>query len=399
MIPISFLCSIILFALMQKTPLNRATSWIVGIKYMLIPKESLNKYSKPDKQVLSQKNKQTKSLDIIYLKRKIVKEDLLGMPYTNDLIYLWSSFLAGVGSLLVCISLGFLGIAAVQNEVNNFIAVAFGFFFVFLRFGIVSSFNRAMHRRFAVAYGLLFSVLSFLILRRVGLGIFEFRPSLLLYLEMPQLFLDLIISVLLGILGYSLSTPMLYELFAYQMIKKKPAAIIPFDFASKYYNKRIPSLRRTTTSIFTFTPLVPLLIMVSSRFLTMDHSDLIFSIIFFAIEVVFAILKLKSVKVKAQILTFNSYKGVIEYNYYRTYDFGKQALANLNRALLMVPVSEVALSIHPMMAIFFATAFASSFVMTGLTSIILRHTSLFLMTAIDFILAGYRIFNLFMTIE
>ncbi|KAK8899316.1 hypothetical protein M9Y10_001629 [Tritrichomonas musculus] len=399
--PISFIVVIVLFILLQKPPLNRAFHAVVDIFFAYIPKEHLNKYSHSDKP--ADKNKVQNLGDIHYIIKKTTQNDCLTLPYMNDFIYLWSMFLAGVFAQFICISLGVIPISSptssfasvLSNEVNHFASISLGVILVILKFGITSSFNRRFHRRFAVLYGIFFGILSFFLIRKIHLGIFEFRPILIELLGIPQLFADIIISVAIGIIAYSLSTPMLYELFSYKMIHDTPNYALLFNFAKNFYQNISKYLRFFSNLAYNVTPFTSLLIYLLSRLVVAKNSDLILSVVYVVIQFFIAFTKLYGLKDKSQILTFAALRYIVAFNVARTYDSGKDALAAVNRSLSMLPVSSLSLSIHPMIVIFLSSLFFSSFVMNGIYSMIARHLSIFIIALAEWIIAGYRVFGLF----
>lgn len=401
MFPIPLIALLVVFALIRKTPLNRAIANSSDVTFISVPVERISEYSRVTRP--SSKNKNDNLNDIVYHIKTLSQFDVVGLPYMNDFIYLWGIFLAGITSEVISICIGivcqlpsisFLS-DVLYKQANQSLPLAFGVIVAFIRFGITASSNRKQHRYFAVVYSLFFAVSSFFFLRSISLGIFEFRPLLSLLLDVPHLFVDILISFGVGLLAYSLSTPMLYELFAYKMIHKTPFYLKLYPFANKIYQQGLSSLRFVTNFAYTILPLVPIIFYVTSRIICAQYSDLVFMILFVVVEVIIAISKLYYVKSKVQILTFYSLENMTLFNTNRDYQSGKDAIAAIQRYLNMIPVSGISLSLHPFMVIFMSLVFASSFAMNGINSSIARHLPLFIIALMDFILFGMRIFGLF----
>ena len=398
MIAFSLMVTVALILLMRKNPLNRALDNISGIKYLYISKELMNVLCLIDHKKNSIPKKQPDLQDIHYNIVEISKNPS-GLPFLNHYVYLWAIFLSGILGQTISIILGPLKIGNLQDQINGFALTSFSILIALLRIGMVTCFNRPLHKRFAVGYSILFTVLSFITLRRFSLGIFEFRPIFIDFFELPSLVIDGALAFVIGILAFSLSTPMLYELFAYQMAKENPSYIKFFSYANTFYLDVMRRKRLIIKLIYVLTPFIPVLAYFLSPCLSFTSSDLAISIGFVVIECMIAISKLLDVKNKAQILMYSPLERVLTFNAKRTRALFKESDYTIERSVYMLPLSEISLSFHPMLMIFLSFIYASSFFMSDIQSMICRHFSLFLMAAIDFVLGGYRIFGMFISNE
>jgi hypothetical protein len=76
---------------------------------------------------------------------------------------------------------------------------------------------------------------------------------------------------------------------------------------------------------------------------------------------------------------------------------GKWAQATVERSLLMIPLSALALSIEPMIVILAAASCLTSFFIPGVLSLIVRTVALFVIMTADVLMAGSRIVGLFLS--
>ena len=396
MLPLVCVIFLSLLVVTSKKPLNFSLRFFEGLKFIILTDDAIRKYHIPDK-VLAKKSFSFKKELVTYYLHSMVEQLLSGLPFIADFKNMWTIFLTGVGAAAGCVILGLLNIGALKNQLNLFSYGELLVLILLVRIGISASFNRKMHRRFAIGYGVLMSALCFLFLEKVNLGVFEFRNAVLDLIKIQPMLLNVVASICIGFIAYSLSTPMLYELFAYQKLTSVKENIPQFEFAYKIYAEAQKFVRKVSVIAFRSTPFIPLILLFPLKYLTGYNMDTYFTIGFVGFELILAILKLKCIHTNVQILTFDALKSVSIFDSKRSFKSGQNAQAHLQRSLLMIPVSGISLSIHPMLMILMSCSYISSFFMNGITQELTQRISLFMMLSFDFILSGYRLFYIFLS--
>ncbi|KAH0790300.1 hypothetical protein GPJ56_005873 [Histomonas meleagridis] len=397
MFPLVCAVSFALLLLTSKQPINCAFKILDGLKFIILSDDAIKTYHIPDK-VLAKKSKSVRNDLVEYYLHSMTQQLLEGLPYLSDFQYLWTTFLTGVGSEIACLVLGLLPIKSLGSQINMFYYGMIVIFIILIRFGISTSFNRRLHRRFAVGYSVIVAIIIFFLLRQFSFGIFEFRPILLSIWDVPPIFLDIFTSILVGFIAYSLSTPMLYELFIERQITNVRRNIPQFQFAIEIYLKAQKYVRKIVVSTSRSTVL-PFLILFLMQYLYKFGFDTYLTIAYVVSSIVISIMNLKCVHTNVQLLTFTSLHSVAEFDEKRSFNSGRNAQASLQRSLLMIPVSAMSLSMYPMMKIVLAMTYTTSFVMKGVVKELARRTSLFAMMITDLVMAGNKIFSVFMPYE
>lgn len=394
-IPIAFITSLSVLALVSKEPLNLAYSVLRGIDYLFMKSDTLKKYSKGITKKGQSSSKETNEMEFSLL--TLTARLIPALPFASVFKNMWTAFLTVVCSSVVCFVLGYLPFGNLDKQTNWFSVVFMVGLVIAVRFGMIVSSNRKLHRRFSFVYALAWGLISFFSLRNFELGMFDIRPVIHHIVDIPSIVVDSIISVLIGLIASALSTTMLYELFA----RKSMSAIIPnvlkFDTIARWFI----SLSDKTLSFWKFVynigGLLPILTLLGARFASKYVSyDWIIIVAFCVLEVAISIFKLKCVHLKTQFCTHSGLGAAVAFNSNRTVEAGRLAHATLERSALMAPVAALALSLQPMIVIMASCGVFCSFVMSGIWAVAVRSFCLFLVGFGDLCMMGYRVVGLFL---
>ena len=395
-IPIAFVAALAGLLVASKEPLNRALSVLRGIEFIILPDKGVKQFSIPDK-LLRDKAKSIKTELIETLKFVTDNQTLAGLPYLNLFQLLWTTFVTGLLSALICVILGFLPVPSLSHQVDLFVLPFLIAWLLFVRLGIVSSFNRPLHARFALTYALAWGILSFVVLRKMTIGVFDIRPVILSVFSVPGLALDISIACAIAVVAAALATPMLYELFAHQLLTGIGPRILHFQFAIEYYVKQCRTkVYSISQTVHMLTGVLPTVLIFGLPHVRPFNLELPIVLIFLVLEGAIALFRLISVHRNVQLCQLNSLYSLALFDKSRSVQAGKFAQATVERSLNLMPVSGLALSLQPMMILFAVCTTLVSFVMSGLFSVALRQASLFVIMLSDLLFLGYHIVAMFL---
>ena len=392
-VPVCFVAAFAALWVVAKEPLNRAFSVLRGIDFIILTDKAVKQFSIPDK-LLRDKAKSIKTELIETLKFVTNNQTLSGLPYLSVFQYLWSTFLAGLLCSLICAVLGVLPLN--KHEVDMFWIVFLIVFVLFVHFGIMSAFNRSMHVRFAFTYGVAWAILGFVVLRKMTLGVFDIRPVILSFFSVPGIVLDGSIAIAISVFAAALSTPMLYELFAHQLLVGIGPRILHFEFAIKYYLTCQGKISAVSRLVHMLPSVLPSIVLFGLPYVRQFNVELPAILLFCALEAAVAAFRLYSVHMKVQLCQLNALHSVALFDKSRSVRSGKFAQATVERSLCLMPVSALALSLQPMIILFATSTVLASFVMSSFYSVVVRQISLFVIMLADVLFLGYHVVAMFL---
>lgn len=336
------------------------------------------------------------SHDMEFLMMTLENRSIPLIPFVSVFKNLWTAFLAIVWSSVVCFILGFLPFANLDKQTNWFSVIFSVGIVLAVRHGMITASNRKLHRKFAFAYGLAWALISFLSLRNFQLGIFDIRPLIHSLIDLPSIVVDGILSIFVAIMASSLSTSMLYELFA----RKSMSAIIPsvmkFETISRWFISLSDKQLRLWKFLYNVGGLLPIVtffaMKLASKYVAVDE---IIIIVFCVLELIVSLCKLALVHMKVQFCTHSSLSAAVAFNSNRSVESGRMAHVCLKRSMRMIAVAATALSLQPMMIVMAVCGVVCSFVMRGALMVAVRHACLFVIGFSDLSMMGYRVVGMF----
>jgi hypothetical protein len=391
-IPLAVVASFGLLALVAKPPVNRAVPVLSGVQFLSLTADTMAKYSIPDRR-LPQRAKPVKTEPLAVVLRETDARLVGGLSFIGQFRSVWAAFLTAVVDAVFCLALGCIPSAAIQKELTHFAAIFVILIVLIMRYGFATAFNRPFHRRFALFYGLLSFAASFVALQKTDLGAFDFRIFLRTLIDIPSIMLDALVALVIGIIAISLSTPLLYELFAIQRLGNLHQLVRLFPFAHPFARSVLGWKKLLLSLVHWATPLLPVAVWVILHFMEADQAVLIG---FFCIELIVNAFKLACVKLRVQTCYFNVLGPIAKFDQSRSVADGRTAQEEVERAVRMVPITGLALSVHPMLTIVCASAWFAALSIAGPLGAMARQAAAFFAMAADLAMAGAGIVRLFL---
>lgn len=389
MLPLAFVVFLTLLALSSRGRLSAADRVLSGLQFLVLTDDAVRQ-----NHIATSRRAPppARRAPVACLLHAMAPPLLAGLPYVADFRRAWSIFIAGAGTAAAGAALAALRVRAPQ--LSLFAAAEAAALALLLRFGAAAAFARRSHRRFALCCAAAAAALTAAALSRTALGPFDFRATAAAALRVPERALTAAAAALAALVAFALAAPVLSELAAQRRLTSPRA--LPFAYAQRLRAAAHRSaLQRIASASLRALPLAPAALLLALRCGAGLSLDSALCGAFVAAECALAVVRLLSVHSRVQHLMFSALESVSAFDSSRSFESGQRAQAALERSLLLVPVSALSLSLHPMVAILMSLSYASSFAMSGAVREITRVLSLFVMACADAALAGGRILNVF----
>jgi hypothetical protein len=199
---------------------------------------------------------------------------------------------------------------------------------------------------------------------------------------------------MIGMITISLSTPMLYELFAIQRLRNLRRLVHPFPFAHPFSDRVLGWRQFILGLLHRVTPFFPMVVWMTLHFI---EADLAVLTIFLCIEIIVNAIKLAFVKLRVQTCYFNVLGPIAAFDQSRSVADGRVAQNEVERAIRMVPVTGMALSVHPMLVIACVWTWLASLGIAGPPATMSRTVAAFLAMTADLMMSGADVVGLFLS--
>ena len=381
---IGFIAFIILYALFNRLNPSPAFHFIKNIPYASFTQELSNKLSVGARQ--SPKNKPPPlDIPVGYLSAQNVKL----MPFYQSLTSLWSFFLAGSFSLLICILFGALNL---ESSANLFCPLGIAVIFLVMRFGGMTSSNSEKNRKFSFYYALILSTIFYIVISRWSLYAVDPRPIALAQFKVSKFFVDIIFALFVFFILYSMCFPMLKYMHVVHSIKTLSYAVFKWEICQKAFKEVVGLKRNLIVYLYNLMPFVTVVFVFMRKFLLkFIQNDLYLDIAYIAAELVIAVIYMWLIRIQLRIILTDPYKYLTEFDKNRSHENSKAFQSALNRSLVMIPTYVISLSVYPMLIILCSILYFISYFMTGLSMEISRIVPLFILAAMDCVMGTNKV--------